>query len=160
MDFFFRKIVRDQGTALTHVLGEVQEFTKADGDGSLVLERELLAKALEDVQAINGAMVGDLMSSAQEGTRTAGPDIYKVGLNTTRLLMAMGDLVVSWLLLRQAAVALDALPTASARDKPFYEGKVAAARWFAANVLPVLSSQRAIAEATDLSLMDLDEAAF
>ena len=155
MDFFFRKIVRDKGTALTHLLGEVQEFSKADAGGSLVKERELLAQALEDVQAINGAMVNDLVSAADD-TR----NIYKVGLNTTRLLMAMGDLVISWLLLRQAAVALEALPAASARDKAFYEGKVAGARWFAANVLPSLTSQRSMAEATDLSLMDLDEAAF
>ena len=155
MDFFFRKIVRDKGTALTHLLSEVQDFTKADAGGSLTRERELLARALEDVQAINGAMVNDLMSAADEVT-----NIYKVGLNTTRLLMAVGDLVIAWLLLRQAAVALDALPTAAARDRAFYEGKVASARWFAASVLPVLSAQRSMAEATDLGLMELDEAAF
>jgi len=155
MDFFFRKIVRDKGTALTHLLNEVQEFSKADGGGSLVRERELLAQALEDVQAINGAMVNDLMASAEDAH-----SIYKVGLNTTRLLMAVGDLVLAWLLLRQAAVALEKLPTASGRDTAFYEGKVGAARWFAANVLPELTSKRAIAEATDLALMELDEAAF
>ena len=155
MDFFFRKIVRDKGTALTHLLAEVQELTKADPGGSLTRERELLAQALEDVQGINGAMVKDLMSAADEVA-----DIYKVGLNTTRLLMAVGDLVIAWLLLRQAVVALQALPTASPRDTPFYEGKVASARWFAANVLPVLTSQRVMAETTDLGLMQLDEAAF
>ncbi len=155
MDFFFRKIVRDKGTALTALLTEVQEFSKADSGGSLVKERELLAQALEDVQAINGAMVNDLMSAADEVT-----NIYKVGLNTTRLLMAVGDLVISWLLLRQAAVALDALPTASARDTAFYEGKIAGARWFAASVLPMLTSQRTLAESADLTLMDMDAAAF
>ena len=70
------------------------------------------------------------------------------------------SIVVGWLLLRQASVALEALPTASDRDKPFYNGKVAAASWFAANVFPALTSTRAIAEAVDLSLMELDEAAF
>jgi len=155
MDFFFRKIVRDKGTALTHLLNQIQEFSKGDDDGSLVRERELLAQALEDVQAINGAMVNDLMATAEDAK-----SIYKVGLNTTRLLMAVGDLVLAWLLLRQAAVALDKLPTASGRDTAFYEGKVGAARWFAANVLPELTSKRAIAEATDLALMELDEAAF
>ena len=150
MDLFFRKIVRDQGAALGHVLGQVQEFAKNAGD-SLTAERELLAQALEDVQAINGHAVADLMSSAQEGSRDANDNIYKVGLNTTRLLMAFGDLVVGWLLLRQAEVALAALPTASARDRAFYEGKVGAARWYASSVLPLLSAQRAVAEAVDLS---------
>jgi hypothetical protein len=46
------------------------------------------------------------------------------------------------------------------RDRPFYEGKVAAARFFAANVLPTLAAQRSIAEGIDNSLMALPEAAF
>ena len=104
---------------------------------------------------MNGHLVNDLMSAAGDFQ-----NIYKVGLNTTRLLMSVGDLVVAWLLLRQAGVALAALPTASPRDRAFYEGKVAAARWFAANVLPELSARLAVTQATDTSLMALDEAAF
>jgi alkylation response protein AidB-like acyl-CoA dehydrogenase len=165
LDLFFRKIVRDQGKALTALLGEIQEFAKGDAGshlpgGQLSRERELLARALEDVQGINGVMVNQLMSSAQEGSRNANQNIYKVGLNTTRLLMALGDLVIAWLLCRQAAVAIEKLPTASERDKAFYEGKVASARYFAASVLPELAGKLAIAESTDLSLMELDESAF
>ena len=48
----------------------------------------------------------------------------------------------------------------SAKDQAFYEGKVAAAQFFAQTNLPRLTAERAIAEATDLSLMDLDESAF
>ncbi|MCW2608440.1 MAG: acyl-CoA dehydrogenase protein [Frankiales bacterium] len=156
MDFFFRKIVRDQGSALGKLTAEIQEFAKGDrGNGALTKERELLGTALDDCSAIVTHMVNDLMSSVEQTD-----NVYKVGLNTTRVLMALGDLVIGWLLLRQAAVALDALPAASARDKAFYEGKVAAAKWFAAAVFPSLTSARAIAEATDLSLMELDEAAF
>jgi alkylation response protein AidB-like acyl-CoA dehydrogenase len=156
MDLFFRKIVRDQGAALGKLAAEIQDFAKGDpGNGALAKERELLAQALDDVQGIVNHMVNDLMSSVEE-TR----NVYKVGLNTTRALMALGDLVVGWLLLRQAAVALGKVESASGKDKAFYEGKVASARWFAASVFPELTCKRAIAEATDLSLMDLDEAAF
>jgi hypothetical protein len=94
--------------------------------------------------------------SSQEDTR----NIYKVGLNTTRLLMVLGDVVCSWLLLRQAEVALQKLGGDPGRDRAFYEGKVAAAQFFAQTNLPRISAERAIAEATDLSLMDLDEEAF
>jgi len=87
-------------------------------------------------------------------------NIYKVGLNTTRLLMALGDVVCGWLLLRQAEVALEKLGGDPGKDKAFYEGKVAAAQFFAQYNLPKISAERAIAEATDLSVMDLDEAAF
>ena len=157
MDLFFRKIVRDQGQALGRLAAEVQEFAKGDsGNGTLARERELLGQALEDAQAIVGHCVTELMGSVE-----APENVYKVGLNTTRLLMALGDLVVGWLLLRQAAVAVAALAAGpSDRDRAFYEGKVAAAKWFASAVFPRLAAERAIAEATDLSLMELDEAAF
>jgi alkylation response protein AidB-like acyl-CoA dehydrogenase len=157
MDFFFRKIVRDKGQALTKLMTEIQELAKGDeGNGELRVERDLLAKGLEDVQGIVATMVGSLTASAEDVT-----NIYKVGQNTSRLLLAVGDLVTAWLLLRQAGVALAALEAgATGRDKAFYEGKVAAARFFAAQALPLLAAQRAIAESVDNSLMDIPEAAF
>jgi alkylation response protein AidB-like acyl-CoA dehydrogenase len=157
MDLFFRKIVRDQGQALTHVLSEVQEFAKGDaGNGALARERGLLATGVEDVQGMVGTLVGFLTSSAEEQS-----NIYKVGLNTTRLLHSLGDLIVGWLLLRQAEVALTALKgTPSTRDQAFYQGKVAAATFFARTVLPELTSRRAVVDATDGEIMELDEAAF
>ena len=88
-------------------------------------------------------------------------NLYKVGLNTTRLVYVLGDLVVSWLLLRGAEVALAKLDEgATGSEKAFYEGKVAAASFFARTVLPRLTAERAMAENVDASIMELDEAAF
>jgi alkylation response protein AidB-like acyl-CoA dehydrogenase len=159
LDFFFRKIVRDKGQALQHVAGQIQEFAK-DLGGSLDTERELLGKGLEDVQAIIGHMVNDLMQSdPRMGGEVA--NLYKVGQNTTRLLLAAGDLIVGWLLLRQADVAQRALDGGAAgKDADFYRGKVAAASFYAKNVLPRLAAERAVAEATDNDLMDVPESAF
>jgi alkylation response protein AidB-like acyl-CoA dehydrogenase len=154
MDLFFRKIVRDQGEAINFVRNQIIEFAK-DTDGPLDHERELLSRAVSDVTQIVLASNNDLGTSLEDPR-----NIYKVGLNTTRILMALGDLAVGWLLLRQAAVAIEKLPTASAKDVHFYNGKIAAAKWFAASVFPELSSKLEIAKALDLSLMDLDEAAF
>jgi alkylation response protein AidB-like acyl-CoA dehydrogenase len=156
LDLFFRKIVRDEGRALTALLGEVQEFAKSEaGNGRLAAERELLAAAVEDVQGIVGAMVSFLVSSQAEVS-----NVYKVGQNTGRLLYALGDLVVAWLLLRQAEVALAALAAGpSAADEAYYTGKVAAASFFARQVLPQLAAQRVMAEATDNALMTVPEAA-
>jgi alkylation response protein AidB-like acyl-CoA dehydrogenase len=157
MDFFFRKIIRDKGQALAHIAGEITAFLESDsGNGRLKEERGLLKQALEDVQGMLGAMVG-FLTSAQEDPR----NVYKVGQNTVRLLMSVGDLLVGWLLQRQAAVAITALDgTPSAKDRPFYQGKVAVASFFANTVLPELSARRKVVEATDNTLMDLDEAAF
>ena len=161
-DLFFRKIVRDQGRALAHLAGEIRSFlAKEVGNGRLKNERALLATSLEDTQAIVATLVDDLMSAAPSAENGNPANVYKVGLNTTRLLMALGDVVCAWLLLRQADVALGRLAgPVSARDQAFYEGKVAAAQFFARTVLPGLAAERAIAEATDLSLMELDERAF
>ncbi len=163
LDFFFRKIVRDKGLALGHISAQVQDFVKGGtgADDTLARERELLGQALEDVQGIVGFMVGALVAS--DPARGGDPaNVYKVGQNTTRLLLACTDLLVGWLLLRQAEVATAALARddVSAKDRSFYAGKVAAARFFAASMLPKISAERAAAEATDNALMDLDESAF
>ncbi|WP_406297700.1 acyl-CoA dehydrogenase [Embleya sp. NBC_00888] len=154
-DFFFRKIVRDQGKALTVVAGEIQEFITAHAEGELAAEVGLLATAAEDVQGMVAAMINQLMASEQEID-----SIYKVGQNTTRLLIAAGDLVVSWLLLRQASVALTKLAGTPGRDEAFYQGKVAAAKHFAREILPLLTPQRLMVEQIDNAIMELPEAAF
>ena len=160
-DFFFRKIVKDQGRALGHLAKEIEGFIASEGgNGRLKVERELLATALEDANAIVGHMINDLMSADPSSETGEIRNIYKVGLNTTRLLMVLGDVVCGWLLLRQAEVALEKLGGEPGKDKAFYEGKVAAAQFFAQYNLPKISAERAIAEATDLSVMDLDEASF
>ena len=48
----------------------------------------------------------------------------------------------------------------SGDDAAFYQGKVAAARFFAETVLPRLAAEREIVETTTTDLMDLAEAAF
>lgn len=160
-DFFFRKIVKDQGRALGHLTKEIEAFLASEaGNGRLKNERALLATAVEDANAIVGHMVNDLMSADASAEGGDVRNIYKVGLNTTRLLMALGDVVCGWLLLRQAEVALEKLGGDPGKDQAFYEGKVAAAQFFVQTNLPRLTAERAIAEATTLDLMDLDESAF
>ncbi|WP_028659829.1 acyl-CoA dehydrogenase [Nocardioides insulae] len=157
-DLFFRKIVKNQGAALAHVQGEIKKFLDAEGgNGQLKVERELLATALRDVEAITAHMFNDLMAGQQDPR-----NLYKVAQNTSRLLMVLGDVVCAWLLLRSAEIALVALggDAAHGKDKDFYEGKVAAARFFAATVLPKITAERAIAASVDNSLMDLPESAF
>ena len=72
-----------------------------------------------------------------------------------------GDLMIGYLLITHAEIANAALEAgASDIDKPFYEGKVAAAEFFARNMLPELSGVRTRIEGIDLDVMELDEAAF
>jgi alkylation response protein AidB-like acyl-CoA dehydrogenase len=158
LDLVFRKIVRDQGKALLTVAGEIQQFLESEGgNGQLKVERVALAKALTDVQQMLGTFTGWL-GEAQAGDPQA---LYKVGLNTRRFLLDLGDIVVGWLLQRQAEVALKALAgDVSPADKAFYEGKVAAAKFFAHEVLPRVGADRRIVESTTLDAMQLDNEAF
>ncbi|MEE8602120.1 acyl-CoA dehydrogenase [Euzebya tangerina] len=151
MDLFFRKIGRDQGATLTGLLTQIQDFAKDDGADVLVAERARLATALADVQRMLGSMVQFL-----------GEDLYKIGLSTTPFLFSLAELVVGWLSLRGAEVAIAAQARDDLRDgdADFYAGKIAAASWFAHNVLPELSSRADIMAATDLGVMELADSAF
>ena len=155
-DFFFRKIIRDKGQALAHVAGQVTATVEAAADERLSAEYGLLKTALEDVQAMAATLTGWLMS-AQEDPK----QLYKIGTGSVRFLMSVGDLMIGWLLLRQAEVALAALDNGAAGDdKAFYEGKVASGKFFAKNMLPLLTAIRGTVENVDNDIMELDEAAF
>jgi len=149
LDLFFRKIARDQGATLM-VLGQSILETIKDGSEEMAVERELLGKALEDVQNHVGALVGFSMAAMQDP-----PEIYKTGLHTTPLLESLAEVVIGWLLIRHADVALEALPGASESDRAFYEGKIASARYFARTVLPQATLRRELAQTEDGGLMDL-----
>jgi alkylation response protein AidB-like acyl-CoA dehydrogenase len=158
LDLIFRKIVKDQGRALAGVATEMQAFIESEaGNGQLKEERLALGKALGELQAILGVEMGWLQAVQDGDTR----ELYRVGLTSRRVLLALGDVIISWLLLRQAEVALKALGgELSQADKNFYEGKVAAARFFAREVLPRVGADRRIIENTTLDVMDLPEEAF
>ncbi|MEV5560313.1 acyl-CoA dehydrogenase [Nonomuraea wenchangensis] len=153
MDLFFRKILRNQGAAVGALLAEINAFAASEaGNGRLKEERELLAEAAADVKAM-----GDTMATWALGSMEKPEEVYKVGLNTTRLLLALGDLVIGWLLLRQAEVALARLADG---EDAFYQGKVASATFFAKTVLPRLAAERRVLDSTGQELMELPEEAF
>jgi Acetyl-CoA dehydrogenase C-terminal like/Acyl-CoA dehydrogenase, C-terminal domain len=156
-DFFFRKIARDKGVALQHVVTQIQNFLDADSARPELADgRALLATALADVQAMAATLTGFLMS-AQENAR----ELYRLGLDSVAFLLAVGDLLIGWLLLLHAEIALNALDAdPSDRDREYYTGKVAAAKFFTKNVLPRLTAERKIADGVDLTIMDLREEAF
>jgi alkylation response protein AidB-like acyl-CoA dehydrogenase len=156
-DFFFRKIARDQGTALRHVFAQIDKFLNSDtARGELADSRRLLAAAVGDLQAMVAALTRYLVDSSQNAR-----ELYRVGLEAVPFLFAVGDVVIGWLLLHHAEIALAALhndPTP--QDRAFYSGKIAAANFFAKNVLPRLAAERRIIDAADLTIMELRVEAF
>jgi alkylation response protein AidB-like acyl-CoA dehydrogenase len=152
LDFFFRKIVKDGGRAIGLLGKEIKTF--AETGGAHAPEKEALLKALGDLNAIIATLVAHAMES-----QTDPEKIYTVGLNTSRCLMAVGDIITAWLLLRQADIALAKIPNAG-KDLEFYNGKIASAKFFVTNYLPHITADRKIVEATDNSIMNISDAAF
>ncbi|MEN4398477.1 acyl-CoA dehydrogenase [Mycolicibacterium senegalense] len=154
LDFFFRKIVRDQGGALAHVAAQISATLEADNTG---LEPEIarLSTALADVQSMAATLTGYLMAAQDHPEQ-----LYKVGLGSVRFLLAVGDLLIGWRLLVGAQAAQTALDAATDRDRPFYQGKVAVAKFFAHNMLPLLTAVREVLESVDGDVMQLDNDAF
>ncbi len=153
LDFFFRKIIKDQGRAVGLLAKQIGKFAASGGD--LAHEKSELGKALQEVNTAMGSLVGVAMASQEDPK-----ELYKIGQSSSRLLMMVGDLITAWLLLRQAEIANAKIGAASDRDRAFYEGKIASAKFFIRNVLPNLATDRAIIENVDNSIMEISENAF
>ncbi|GAA2878012.1 hypothetical protein GCM10020220_079730 [Nonomuraea rubra] len=109
------------------------------------------AEAAAEVKAM-----GDTMAGWALGSLEAPEEVYKVGLNTTRLLLALGDLIIGWLLLRQAEVALAKLGEA----RPVLPGQGRGRLVLRPDRAARLAAERRVLAATGLELMELPEEAF
>src|SRR5258708_11651722 len=103
LDLFFRKIVRDRGEALAHVAAQISQSIDTC-DAVLKTQADQLRTALEDVQAMTATLTGYLMAAAEQPT-----EVYKVGLGSVRVLLAVGDLLIGWRLVVQSNLAHGAL---------------------------------------------------
>ena len=153
LDFFFRKVVKDGGRALGLLGKEIAEFAQAGG--AHAEEKVALLTAVGDLNAIVGVLVSHAMASQETPA-----EIYKVGLSTSRCLMAVGDIVTAWLLIRQADIAIEKLKGNAGKDADFFTGKIASAKFFCLNYLPHITADRTIVEATDGAIMEIPENAF
>ena len=105
-DFFFRKIVRDQGAALNVLSEEIKKFLAEAAPAARSWPRPATRSPRPpSTWRRSSARCSTDLTATGEDVK----NIYKVGLNTTRLLMASGDVVVGYLLLRGAAVAAEKL---------------------------------------------------
>ncbi|MCX5745606.1 MAG: acyl-CoA dehydrogenase [Proteobacteria bacterium] len=145
LDLFFRKIGRDRGATLQVLLGEITATANAL-PAELAVEKAALLAGLGDVQAIVMTMLGKL-----------GQSIYHVGLQGNRILFALAELVIGWRLFASALVAHGKLAGATGDDQGFYRGKLAAARFYATQVMPGLALARKLVEASDLDLVELPD---
>ncbi|MCB9592683.1 MAG: acyl-CoA dehydrogenase [Sandaracinaceae bacterium] len=86
-----------------------------------------------------------------------GGEMHKVPLNANLFLQMMSELAVGWLLLEGAVIAHEAQAKLDAGhpDHAFYEGKKAAALYYANNVLPNVVGSAKVLQLGDQSPLDI-----
>ncbi len=150
LDLLMRKVAKDGGATLQGLLSRIrQTLDSAEGGDALKAERAALGEALGHMEGALNALMEKL-----------GESLYHVGLQGNRVLYSLAELVIGWLLVRHAAVAVKKKGAASGPDAAFYEGKIASARFFCREVLPNLAlTARHVTQST-LQAMDVAEEAF
>jgi len=149
-DLIGRKILRDQGRALTHLIADMQ---------STVADLERHGERLATIRTGLQKAVGELGAAAQwlAGNFAGDPDTP--GAVSVNFLMLMGTVAGGWQMARAASAAVEQLD-AGAEDKSFFEAKIVSATYFAEQVLPLASVYRTGIEAGASTIMALSEDQF
>lgn len=125
LDLLRRCIVRDRGAVLREMLDEMRPPGPAP-EPSLARGWTALHAAGDSLWALSRLCAEPFEAPSGSGARG------RAATHATSLLMATGDVVVTWLLLRQAEVALRLLPVeAETRRHAHLAAKPVLARWFA-----------------------------
>jgi butyryl-CoA dehydrogenase len=149
LDLLGRKVAQDGGAALATLAALVREtIVDARAEGGFTAEADGLEQALAAVDGATRRAAGAL----------AKGEVDRGLANATIYLEAVGHVVVAWRWLVMALAASRALPAAGASDRPFYEGKRMACRFFFRHELPRVGPQLAlVASLDDTALVMPDE---
>jgi hypothetical protein len=153
MDLVGRKLGQAGGANLQAYLGDIAGFVqKHSGDATLGGAVKTLSLAQE---ALGGAAMRLLMWF-QTG------NVALVPLHANRFLEMMAETTVAWLLLEGAAIAVEKKKSVVAGhpDAAFYEGKSAAALFYARNVLPTVELKARLMAEEDKSPIEITDAGF
>jgi alkylation response protein AidB-like acyl-CoA dehydrogenase len=153
MDLVGRKLGQAGGANLQAFLGDIAKFVATNGASAK------LGPVIKKLGAAQEAVAGTAMRLLmwfQSGQLTLVP------LSANRFCEMMSELTVGWLLLEGAVVAEAALAKTDANhpDHAFYTGKIAAAQFFAKNVLPGVEHKAQLLAEEDKSPLEIPDAAF
>jgi butyryl-CoA dehydrogenase len=136
----------------------------ADGAALKLLWRELQscideADTFPELREYSKSLA-DALASAVQTTDTLTACLargeIRLGLaNATHYLGLMGHLCIAWTWLRQAVVAQRALSTARPAEQAFYDGKLAACRYFFRYELPVVEPLAVVLQGLDATTLEM-----
>ncbi len=153
MDLVGRKLGQRGGANTQAFIGDVAKFVEAQSSHAR------LGGAVKQLAAAQEALAGSAMKLLfwfQSGK------VQLVPLQANRFLEMMSEVAVGWLLLEQALIATDKLPSVDAGhpDHAFYTGKIFAAEYYAFNVLPAVAYKATLMNNEDKSPVEIPDAAF
>ena len=147
LDLLGRKVSHKGGAGLKALIAEMgATAAEATRDPELAGLAEELTAARDRAAAVTRT----LLSRAPE----VGPDVFLA--NASVYLDMLGHVTVAWIWLRQAVAARRALAAGTGRDAHL-RGKVAAARFFFAQDLPMIFPQADLLERMDRTALETDE---
>lgn len=151
IDLFGRKVRMKQGEAFQAVVSEMKAaIGKASGVSMLATYAEAVGKALAALEEITPFLL----------EKSSGEDAYLAHSWATPYLEIFGDIVLAWMLLWQAWKAGTAQEGAGDRDRLFYAGKIATARFFISSVLPTVYGRIDAIRTFDSSFTEMGESIF
>ncbi len=153
MDLVGRKLGQNGGANLQAFLADVAQFVqKHNADPILGPATKTLALAQEAL----GGNAMRLLMWFQTG------NIGLVPLQANRYLEMMAETTVAWMLLEGAAIALEKKKSLAPdhADAAFYDGKVAAALYYARNVLPGVEFKGKLMGDEDKSPLEIPDHGF
>ncbi len=149
LDLLGRKVRMEGGWAMDLLvleIGQTQDVAEAQGGFTA------------EIDALHAALAG--LGRATRAVQACA-DVERGLANATLYLDASGHIVIAWLWLKQALAADRALATpAAAAEADFYQGKIAACRYFFRYELPRALPLLGVVERLDSTALDMTPAQF
>jgi alkylation response protein AidB-like acyl-CoA dehydrogenase len=147
LDLLGRKALQQNGAALKLLFGKITQTCKAANDSALQGFASELIAAME--------LAGDTTRIA--GERMAAGQVRDVLANAQHYMLLLGHVTIAWTWLWQAVVASRAIPTASASDADFYQGKIQACAFFFRTELPLIKHAAKLVSQVDDSAFAMQD---
>jgi alkylation response protein AidB-like acyl-CoA dehydrogenase len=153
MDLVGRKLGMNRGMNVVHLFGEITETIE-----KLKTLEVLRPSAVKLQEALDAVAELPLMFVEFFKSGRAAVPIQ----NVEPFLAVMGDMICGWLLLQGAGIALEKIDSLDIcdLDVSFYRGKIMAARFFAAEILPTVKTRCGIIKENEALAVEMSEESF
>jgi alkylation response protein AidB-like acyl-CoA dehydrogenase len=152
MDLLGRKLAMNNGGIFAELIAEMKAQVAEAATHTALAGLATDAQAVIDRLAETARHIGRMAASDQMTTAFA---------HAYTFMDVTGDAVMAWMLLWRAAAAAGRLAAgAKKKDRAFYEGQIASARFFIRTTLPQTLGRMAVITAADGVAMEIEDAAF